>query len=127
MSSRALSLLLLLLPQACTLPDPADSPLVVAGLRFSPSAFDSFARNAELRYALASPAEVSIAIVRTGQAGEPQLVKTLCQGLRESRGSHAHAWLGDTDQGRFAPAGEYTGVVTVCSQRFEATVRVFHY
>lgn len=118
---------LLPLLQGCTLPCPGDSPVIVTNLRFSPSAFDSFARNTEIRYTLAAPVKVSVAILRSDSEAGTQLVKTLFTDLSESKGVHAHTWLGDTGQGRFAPAGEYTGVVTVSSQRFETTVRVFHF
>lgn len=118
---------LLPLLQGCTLPGPGDSPVIVANLRFSPSAFDSFTRNTEIRYTLAAPVRVSVAILRSDSEAGTQLVKTLFSDLSESKGAHAHTWLGDTGQGRFAPAGEYVGIVTVSSQRFETTVRVFHF
>ncbi|HEX9006948.1 MAG TPA: hypothetical protein VF889_06615 [Bacteroidota bacterium] len=110
---------------ACSMPDAADSPLVVTSLRFAPSAFDSFARNTEIRYSLSAPVDVSVEIIRASAAHER--VKTLFANLPESKGLHAHTWLGDTEEGRFAPAGEYRGVVRAGSRRFETTVRIFHF
>lgn len=54
------------------------------------------------------------------------LVKTIWRGGSETKGNHAHAWLGDTDQGFFAPAGEYLGIVLIGHRRFEAGVFVYH-
>ncbi len=110
---------------SCSLPGQEDSPLLVTNLRFAPSAFDSFARNTEIRYTLSAPAQVSVEILRVSAALER--VTTLFADLPESRGLHAHTWLGDTDEGKFAPAGEYRGVVRAGNRRFETTVRVFHF
>lgn len=99
----------------------------MTSLRFSPSAFDSFKRNAELRYSLRIPAEVRIAIVRRPQSGPDVLVKVLTAGTKQTKGSHAVTWLGDTSERLFAPAGSYLGVVETAGARFEAPVEVFHF
>jgi hypothetical protein len=111
----------------CKVPGEVDTSLLVANLRFSPAAFDSFKGNTEIRYSLGEPAEVSCVIVRRGTAPPDLLVTTLCAAVHESRGTHAHTWLGDTNTGLFAPAGDYIGIVTVRDHRYEATVRIFHY
>src|SRR5690242_13106690 len=80
----------------------------VTNLRFVPAAFDSFRSNAELKFSLTAPASVSIRI-RAGSPGG-RIVRTLADDLRETKGSHAVAWLGDTDERFFAPAGIYFGV-----------------
>lgn len=115
-----------LLP-GCRLPGEVDAALLVANLRFSPAAFDSFKGNTEIRYSLGAPAEVSCVIVRRGGAPPDIFVTTLCSKIHESKGTHAHSWLGDTGTGLFAPAGEYVGILNTGDRRFEATVRVFHF
>jgi hypothetical protein len=100
---------------------------LVTSLRFSPSAFDSFRRNTELRYALTDPAVVDIRVVRRTADGGEVAVKTLARSLRETRGSHAVTWLGDTTERLFAPAGVYIGVVEAGGERFETSVEVFHF
>lgn len=77
----------------CSLPSQADDPDLVSDLRFSPSAFDSFKRNTEVRYSLKYPARVSLVIVKREQ-GREEVVKTLFGGLDESKGTQAHSWLG---------------------------------
>ncbi len=99
----------------------------VTSLRFAPSAFDSFRRNAELRYTLAHAATVRVRIVRRGAGGEETTVKTLAASARETRGAHAITWLGDTAERFFAPAGIYLGVVETGGERYEASVEVFHF
>jgi hypothetical protein len=61
------------------------------------------------------------------EGGGDLLVKTLTTGLFESKGSHAHTWLGDSQAGLFVPSGEYIGVVSVGQHRYESTVSIFHY
>ena len=97
----------------------------VTNLKFVPSAFDSFRSNAELKFSLTAPATVSIRI-RAGSPGG-RVVRTLADDLRETKGSHAVAWLGDTDERLFAPAGIYFGVVVTGGAAYEANVQVFHY
>lgn len=111
----------------CTLPTPATESVLVANLRFSPSAFDSFRRNTEIQYSLKSPAQVSISIIRRSDAGPDESVRRLCNCLFETKGVHSHTWLGDSDEGHFAPPGEYVGVVEAEGHHFEAVVRIFHY
>jgi len=111
----------------CRLPGETDESLLVTNLRFSPAAFDSFKGNTELRYSLAVPSDVSCVIVKRNGAGPDLLVSALSTGIHESKGTHAHTWLGDTEAGLFAPAGEYVGIVRVRDHQFESTVRVFHF
>ncbi len=106
---------------ACRLPTDPDESLVT-GLRFQPEAFDSFTGSASVRYTLSRPAVTSLRITR--KDGETVIV--LFQSLQESKGSHSHAWQGDTDEGHFAPSGGYLGVLEVEGERFEAVVRVYH-
>jgi len=112
---------------ACRFPSAADEPEVLANLRFSPGAFDSFRRNTEILYTLSQPARVTFSIVRRPASGPDEPVTTLFTEILESKGYHSHTWLGDTSQGLFAPAGDYVGIVRVGTMRFEAPVRVFHY
>ena len=110
----------------CTQPSALDDPDLLTDLRFSPSAFDSFRANTQLRYRLGAPAVVTIAIAKRDTLGRDSLVKMIWRDGRETKGNHEHAWLGDTDQGFFAPAGEYLGVIRIGHRRFEAGVRVYH-
>ncbi len=105
---------------------PPDST-VVENIRFVPSAFDSFRRNAELKFSVASPSAVTITIVRKDSLGNEQAVRILIENLYESKGSHSVTWLGDSDNRLFAPAGMYFGVVESGENRFEAPVTVFHF
>lgn len=118
---------LVLCSASCKLPSAVDDPSVVTNLRFSPSAFDSFRRNTEIKYTLRSPATLSIHIVRRDSSGQTLLVNTLVESVYETKGSHAHTWLGDTRTGFFAPTGLYIGVLQIGNQRFETAVRVFHF
>jgi hypothetical protein len=118
--------LLALLAGGCRFDGPQAGELVTS-LRFSPSAFDSFRRNTELKYALTEAAVVDIRIVRRTADGAEVAVKTLARSLRETRGTHAVTWLGDTAERLFAPAGVYVGVVEVRGERFETSVEVFHF
>ena len=115
-------ILSLLLVAGCA--HPADAP--VANLRFVPAAFDSFRRNAELHFTLAASAVVTIRITAHTAAGE-RTVKTIAEGARATKGSHAAAWLGDTDERFFAPAGIYYGVVETGGASYETNVQVFHF
>jgi hypothetical protein len=120
-------LIILSLLSSCNRPSALDDPELVNSLRFSPSAFDSFKSNTEIRYTLKCPAAMNAFVIKRDSAGKEYLVKTLAVNAAESKGSHAHTWLGDTDDQFFAPPGDYTGVIQIQSRRFEATVLVFHY
>lgn len=111
----------------CRMATAVDDADILANLRFSPGAFDSFRRNTEILYTLKQPARVTFSIVRRPASGADQPVVTLFTDLLESKGYHSHTWLGDTSQGLFAPAGDYIGIVRVEDRRFEAAVRVFHF
>jgi hypothetical protein len=123
----ALLVLTALALSGCRTPTAADDADIVANLRFSPGAFDSFRRNTEILYTLKQPARVTVSIVHRTASGADQPVVTLFAEIMESKGYHSHTWLGDTSQGLFAPAGDYIGVVRVEDRRFEAVVRVFHF
>jgi len=118
---------ILIVLNSCELPTALDDPALVSNLRFSPSAFDSFRTNTEIRYTLKAPATVSIFISKRDSVGREFLVKTLIENVNETKGSHSHSWLGDTNQGQFAPIGSYIGVVQIQHKRFEAAVLVFHF
>lgn len=120
-------LFLLSLLSSCNLPSALDDPELVSSLRFSPSAFDSFKSNTEIRYTLKCPASLNAFVIKRDSTGKDYLVKTLAVNAAESKDSHAHTWLGDADDGYFAPPGDYTGVIQIQSRRSEATVLVFHY
>jgi len=111
----------------CSHPSQLDDPELVTSLRFSPSAFDSFKTNTEIRYTLGFPATLSAFILKLDSTGKEYLVKTLVLNVTESKGSHSHTWLGDTDDGIFAPTGTYIGAIQIQHRSFEATVLVFHY
>ena len=128
MRSRLLILFILSsLVCSCTLPSSLDDPELVISLRFSPSAFDSFKSNTQILYSLKAPATLNAYILKVDSTGKEYLVKTLVLNAAESKGSHAHTWLGDTDDGLFAPTGTYIGVIQIQQRRFESTVLVFHY
>ena len=123
-------MLLLTIPSilpGCRLPAAIDDPNVISSLRFTPSAFDSFRRNTELKYVLRAPATVSIYIVKRDSARRESPVKRLAEDLNETKGSHSITWIGDTDQRLFAPAGVYYGIVRMQNQRFETIVQIFHF
>ena len=122
-----LFVILLFTSASCKLPTQADDPNIVSNLRFTPSAFDSFTKNTEIQYTLKNPVTVSISIVKTDSAGREFLVRTIAQDIHETKGTHRHTWLGDTEKGLFAPIGTYIGIVRIESRRFEATVLVFHF
>jgi hypothetical protein len=102
-------------------------PDVLSNLRFAPSAFDSFKRNTELKFSLKVPETLNISIVRRNASGADFRVKILIGNARETRGSHSVSWLGDTDDGLFAPAGIYFALVEIGSQSYETSVQVFHF
>jgi len=116
---------LLQLP-GCRNPLAEDDPDLVTNLRFVPSAFDSFRANTELKYTLKSPSVVTLFIV-SRQDGNDLLVATLLPAISETGGTHGHTWLGNTNEGYFAPTGVYIGVLQTEDRRFETTVEVFHY
>jgi flagellar hook assembly protein FlgD len=116
-----------MLLNSCNYPSQLDDPELVNSLRFSPSAFDSFKSNTEMRYTLKIPMALNAYILRSDSTGKEFLVKTLAVNAAESKGSHAHTWLGDTDDGYFAPPGLYIGIIQIQERRFEATILVFHY
>ena len=120
-------LIVLSLHISCSLPSALDDPELVSSLRFSPSAFDSFKSNTEVRYTLKNPATLNAFVIKRDSTGKDYLVKTLAVNAAESKGSHAHTWLGDTDDGCFAPPGLYIGMIQIQERRFESTVLVFHY
>jgi hypothetical protein len=112
---------------SCSHPSQLDDPDLVSSLRFSPSAFDSFKSNTQILYSLKAPATLNAYILKLDSTGKEYLVKTLVLNAAESKGSHAHTWLGDTDDQLFAPPGLYFGVIQIQKIRFEATVLVFHF
>jgi len=116
-----------MLLNSCSHPSQLDDPELVTSLRFSPSAFDSFKSNTQILYSLKSPATLNAFILKIDSTGKEYLVKTLVLNAAESKGSHAHTWLGDTDDGYFAPPGLYIGMIQIQERRFESTVLVFHY
>ena len=119
--------MLVLFLVSCKLPTAADDPSIVSNLRFTPSAFDSFTKNTEVQYTLKNPVAVNISIVKRDSSGQEYLVKTLAEGIHETKGTHRHTWLGDTEKGLFAPIGIYIGIVRIESRQFEATVLVYHF
>ena len=121
------ALIILMLFTNCSHPSQLDDPELVSSLRFSPSAFDSFKSNSEIRYSLKSPAMLNAYVITRDSTGKEYLVKTLAINAAESKGSHAHTWLGDTNDQLFAPPGLYIGVIQIQQRRLEASVLVFHY
>jgi len=119
--------MLLFILVSCKLPTAADDPSIVSNLRFTPSAFDSFTKNTEVQYTLKNPVAVSISIVKRDSSGQEFLVRTIAEDIHETKGTHRHTWLGDTEKGLFAPIGTYIGLVQTESQRFETTVLVYHF
>ncbi len=111
----------------CHLPTGADAPDAITGLRFTPSAFDSFRRITELTYSLRAASTVSIYIVKKDSSQKEFLVKTLAVNLDDTKGSHSITWIGDSDAHVFAPVGIYFGVVQIQLRRFQTIVQVFHY
>ncbi len=109
----------------CTLPTASD--LLVSSLRCSPSAFDSFRANTEVRYTLAKASTITLYIAQRNESGQLVLVNTLAEKIYETKGSHGHTWLGDTHLGVFAESGDYIAVLQIESSHYEAGVRVFHW
>lgn len=120
-------LLIFTLLSSCSYPSQLDDPELVSSLRFSPSAFDSFKSNTQMLYTLKVPATLNVFVLKIDSSGKEFLVKTLAVNAAESKGSHAHTWLGDTNDELFAPSGLYIGVIQIQERRFESTVLVFHY
>lgn len=118
---------IIFLVTGCRFPSAQEDPDLVTSLHFTPSAFDSFRRNAELKYSLKTASTLSVTIVRRDSSRTSSLVKTLVGDLNETKGAHAITWLGDTDQHLFAPAGIYFGVIRTGKQRFETIVEIFHF
>jgi hypothetical protein len=110
---------------SCSLPTTND--FIVSSLRCSPSAFDSFRANTEIRYTLAKPATVTIYVAQRNASGQLVLVNTIAENISETKGSHGHTWLGDTQFGLFAESGNYIAVLQIEHDRYEAGVRVFHF
>jgi hypothetical protein len=110
---------------ACRIPvSPEDG--LVTNFRFQPEAFDSFTGSTSVRYSLARPAVTTFRICTRGENGTLETVIVLFESLRESKGTHEHTWLGDTDEGYFAPAGSFLGILEAEGERFESIVRVYH-
>jgi hypothetical protein len=116
---------LLLFLNSCSLPSSTD--LIITSLRCSPSAFDSFRTNTEIKYTLAKPASITIYIAQRDDSGQLVLVNTLAQNIYETKGSHGHTWLGDTAAGLFAESGLYIAILQIESNQYETSVRVFHF
>ncbi len=112
---------------SCKLPTSPNESLLVTNLRFTPSAFDSYTKNTEIQYTLASPSDLSISIVKKDSSGSYMLVRTIASAISETKGTHRNTWLGDTEKGLFAPVGTYIGLLKIGSQKYEATILVFHY
>jgi hypothetical protein len=127
MHKRLFAPAILLILHACKLPTALDDPALVSNLRFSPSAFDSFRTNTEIHYTLKAPATLSVYVLKKDSVGQNFLVKSLVENLSETKGSHSHTWLGDTNQGLFAPVGTYIGVIQIQQKQFESAVLVFHF
>ena len=128
MSERAAILipLLLVLLGSCRIPINGPAGVRVSNFQFEPEAFDSFVGVSRARYRLSQAAHTSLSIVRISDEGRRLPVKTLFENLFETKGSHDHMWLGDTDQGTFAPSGTYFGVLRAGSESFDTVVRVYH-
>ena len=120
-------LVLLILTVSCRIPSAQDDPDLVTSLHFTPSAFDSFRRNTELKYSLKTASTVSIYIVRQDSALGESLVRTLVEKLAETKGAHSITWLGDSDQHLFVPTGTYFAMVRIGGRHFETVVEVFHF
>ena len=121
------ALMSLFLLSSCKFPTSADESLLVSNLRFSPSAFDSYSKNTEIQYSLSSPTALSIYVMKKDSVGNYALVKTLADDISETKGTHRHTWLGETESNYFAPTGTYIGMIVIGSSKFEATVLIFHY
>ena len=98
-------------------------PNIITNLRFSPDTFDSYKRNTSLKYTLLKQAEVSIHIYDANG----NLVKTLLENLKETKGTHSHGWLGISDKGFFVPVGVYLAKVKADYDEAYAIVEIFHF
>ena len=105
---------------------PADPASLLTNLRFEPGAFDSFTSSTHLRYTLQEAATTTATISRRTPEGGVKAVATLFHSLHESKGSHSHTWIGNTDEGTFAAAGTYIAVVELGAERYETEVRIYH-
>ena len=114
----------ILLNMSCSIP--SRPPPQITSLRFTPSAFDPFKRNAELRYNLDRDATVSVYIIKKDSVGQRFIVKTLAEYIDETEGTHAHAWLGGNDEGFFVPVGMYYGVIQTEYDIYETSIEVYH-
>jgi flagellar hook assembly protein FlgD len=70
---------------------------------------------------------VNVYVTTRDSLGRLVLVRTIVRDLSETKGSHNHTWLGDTEKGIFAPAGLYTGILQIQDASFETSVRIFHF
>jgi hypothetical protein len=120
-------LVLLMVTISCRVPSAQDDPDLVTSLHFTPSAFDSFRRNTELKYSLKTASTLGIYILRQDSSHSQSLVKTLVEGLTETKGAHSITWLGDSDQHLFVPTGMYFAMVRIGGRHFETIVEVFHF
>ena len=118
--------LVLLCVASCRMPASQDADDLVSHFRFEPEAFDSFFGVSRAQYSLRQASVTSLSIVKRSDDGQNTLVMTLFKNLFETKGTHQHVWLGDTQDGTFAPSGIYIGVLQIGSLHFEAVVRVYH-
>lgn len=116
----------LILLASCRIPVSGPAEALVSNFQFEPEAFDSFIGVSRARYSLTQPTHTSLSIVRLSDDGKRTHVITLFESLFETRGSHGHTWLGDTDEGTFAPSGSYIGILTAGTEHYETVVRVYH-
>ena len=123
----SLCFVLIVFLAGCQSPNILDDPTLVTNLRFSPSAFDSFRQNSDLKYTLKYPSTLSAYIIKKDSSGQEYLVKTLSENIHETKGTHSTTWLGDTNQRYFAPIGMYFGIISIEGRRYETSVQVFHF
>ena len=107
---------------SCSLPSRPE-PEIVTSLRFSPPAFDPFVQIARVDYSLKRPATISLYITDE----DNKVVKTIIEDVKETSGTHSHAWLGGNDGNRFVPVGSYYGLLRTEDGDHTTTVEVFHY
>jgi hypothetical protein len=111
---------------SCRIPVGQEADALVSHFRFEPEAFDSFLGVSRAHYSLSQASVTSLSIMKRTDDGKGTLVMTLFENLYETKGTHQHAWLGDTKDGTFASSGIYIGVLQTGAERFEAIVRVYH-
>jgi|WetSurSiteA1Bulk_404760.scaffolds.fasta_scaffold44055_2 hypothetical protein len=111
---------------SCRIPVGPATAAVATDFAFKPEAFDSFAGVTLAHYTLSQPARTSLYVFSLSAEGKQALVMTLFENLFETTGSHEHMWLGDTNEGTFAPSGRYVGVLQTASEHYETIVRVYH-